>query len=228
MLAVLAGVLALAVGALFLCGPLMRVLLALAILPGLGFGTAVLRNWSVAAPVLPYEMTANVEGRLVDLSRSDSGRPRVLLDRVVIHGLEPRHTPAFVRISLDASTPADALVPGVRLLGQARIVAAGRAGGTGRLRFPPLRLVREPRRDRLCPHADARDRGRRLDRGQLTFRLRMALSARIRQLVPGQSGAFAAAILSGDRSGDGSGGGRGAARREPLPHRLDLRPAYER
>ena len=75
----------------------------------------------VAAPVLPHEMTANVEGRIVGLDRSASDRPRVLLDRVVIHGLEPERTPARVRISLDPSTPADLLQPGLRLLGQARL-----------------------------------------------------------------------------------------------------------
>ena len=59
----------------------------------------------VAAPVLPHEMTANVEGRVVGLDRSASDRPRVLLDRVVIHGLEPERTPARVR---DLARPLDA------------------------------------------------------------------------------------------------------------------------
>ena len=66
-------------------------------------------------------MTANLEGRVIGLDRSASDRPRVLLDRVVIHGLEPGETPARVRISLDPSTPWESLQPGMRLLGQARL-----------------------------------------------------------------------------------------------------------
>ena len=46
---------------------------------------------------------------------------------------------------------------------------------------------------------------------QLTFRLRMALSAHIQARIPGQNGAFAAAILTGDRSAIAPEVERGAA-----------------
>ena len=36
---------------------------------------------------------------------------------------------------------------------------------------------------------------------QISFRMRMAASAHVQRLVPGQDGAFTAAILTGDRSG---------------------------
>ena len=204
MLAALAGALGVASRRCLRAGPVARVLLLLAILlPAARLRGAALRSRLVAAPVLPYEMTANVEGRIVDLDRSASERPRVLLDRVVIHGLEPERTPARVRISLDPATPRDLLRPGLRLLGQARLVAAGGAVGAGRLRLPPARLVRADRRGRLCADADARDRGLGRPGGwrQLAFRMRMAASAHIQRLVPGQDGAFTSAILTGDRSG---------------------------
>lgn len=102
-----------------------KLLLLAAILPALGFVGGAVRARIVAAPVLAHEMTANLEGRVIGLDRSGSDRPRVLLDRVTIFGLEREATPARVRISLDPSTPLDDLRPGVRLLGQALSLAAG-------------------------------------------------------------------------------------------------------
>src|SRR5687767_423837 len=101
MLEALGGAIVLGVATMFRTGSVGRVLLVAALLPALGFGAAALRARVVAAPVLPYEMTVNVEGRVIGLDRSASDRPRVLFDRVVMHGLEPAQTPARVRISLD-------------------------------------------------------------------------------------------------------------------------------
>ena len=165
---------------------------------------------------------------LIGLDRSASDRPRVLLDRVVIHGLEPARTPARVRISLDPATPADLLRPGMRLLGQARLSPPAAPAEPGGFDFRRLAWF-----ERLGAVGYARtpmrgDRGlRRPGLRQLAFRLRMAASAHIQARVPGQDGAFAAAILTGDRSGDRPLGGGGAAELEPLPHRLDLRAAHD-
>ena len=178
-----------------------RVLLLALILPGLGFTAAALRARAVAAPVLPHEMTANVEGRVIGLDRSASERPRVLLDRVVIHGLEPGETPARVRISLDPSTPWESLQPGMRLLGQARLSPPAAPAEPGGFDFRRLAWF-----ERLGAVGYARTPFLETAGGdasgfrQLTFRLRMALSAHIQARIPGQNGAFAAAILSGDRS----------------------------
>ena len=201
MSAPLAAVLLLLAAGAVRAGPLGRVLVLALLLPGLGFGLAVLRSHRVAAPVLSHEMTANVEGRIAGLDRSASDRPRVLLDRVVIHGLEPGETPARVRISLDPATPADLLQPGLRILGQARLSPPPapsepggfdyrrvawfeRIGGVGYARTPFVE----------APGSDTRALG------QLAFRIRMAASAHIQARIPGQDGAFAAAILTGDRS----------------------------
>ena len=197
---------------LFRAGPSARVLLLALLLPG-----ARLRRRRrcaarlVAAPVLPHEMTANVEGRVVGLDRSASDRPRVLLDRVVIHGLEPGETPARVRISLDPATPADLLQPGLRLLGQARLsppAAPSEPGGFDyrRLawfeRIGAVGYARTPFVEADGPDAAGACGSSPSASG---WRPRRTSSA----LVPGQDGAFAAAILTGDRSGiDRVGRGR--------------------
>ena len=106
MLAALGGGMAVGAATLTRVGGLGRVAILAVLLPAFGFQVAALRARMVAAPVLPHEMTVNVEGRVVGLDRSASDRPRVLLDRVVIHGMEPEDTPARVRISLDPLTPA--------------------------------------------------------------------------------------------------------------------------
>jgi competence protein ComEC len=201
MLSALTGALLIGIATLFRCGPVARVLLLIAILPAIGFEAGALRSRLVAAPVLPREMTANVEGRVIGLDRSASDRPRVLLDRVVIHGLEPSRTPVRVRISLDPSTPADVLRPGLRLLGQARIAppaAPPEPGGFDYRRvawFERIGAVGYARTPMLETEG-SQTGGLR----QLAFRTRMAASAHIQALVPGQDGAFAAAILTGDRS----------------------------
>jgi competence protein ComEC len=183
-------------------GPLARLALALVLVPGLGLGAAALRARAVAAPVLPYEMTAAVEGRVVGLGRSASDRTRVTLDRVVIHGLAAADTPATVRISLDGSTPADALVPGARLIGQARLSPPGGPSAPGGFDFRRLAWF-----DRLGAVGYAQSPMLEVEGGDAAgamlsaFRVRMALSAHIRARIQGQSGAFSAAILTGDRSG---------------------------
>ena len=177
-------------------------LILAALLPALGLQAAALRTRMVAAPVLPHEMTVNVEGRVVGLDRSASDRPRVLLDRVVIHGLEPERTPARVRVSLDPSTPADLLQPGLRLLGQARLsppAAPSEPGGFDYRRlawFERIGAVGYARTPMVEAYGPDPGRFR-----QLPFRVRMAASAHIQRVVPGQDGAFTAAILTGDRSG---------------------------
>ncbi len=202
MLAALAGGLLLGLGTMVRNGPITRTVLMLVLLPAVGFAAATLRSRIVAAPVLPHEMTANVEGRVIGLDRSASDRPRVLLDRVVVFGLEPNRTPARIRVSLDPATPAELLQPGLRLLGQVRIAppaAPSEPGGFDYRRvawFERIGAVGYAR----TPMVEAAEPDRS-DLRQLAFRLRMAASAYIRARIPGQNGAFASAILTGDRSG---------------------------
>lgn len=198
----LAGGIGLAVVFAMRAGMLARMLLMAAALVVAGFGGAGLRSRIVAAPVLPYEMTASLEGRIIDLDRSASERPRVLLDQVAIRGLEPERTPARVRISLDPATPMELLRPGLRLAAQARIsapAAPSEPGGFDYRRlawFEGIGAVGYSQKP-VAEAAGSTPGGWRL----LAFRMRMAASAHIERLVPGQNGAFTSAILTGDRSG---------------------------
>ncbi len=205
MLAAIAALLAMGSGTLFRTGPMARVMLLAVLLPLAGFALAGLRSRVVEAPVLPRAMTANVEGRVIGIDRSASDRPRVLLDDVVIHGLEPDRTPARVRISLDPSTPEDVIQPGLRVLGYARLSPPAapsepggfdfrrmawfdRLGAVGYARTPIIETASE----------DGRSGGGWRAR---VFALRVHLSRAIQSALPGRNGGFASAILTGDRSG---------------------------
>ena len=201
---------------------------AVVVLPAAGFGGAALRALVVAAPVLPCEMTAEVEGRIVDLDRSASDRTRVLLDRVTIARLEPERTPARVRVSLDPSTPRGAAAARDQDRRRGAALAAGGAVRARRLRLPPHGLVRAAGRGRLCAQADARGRA-----GGRPGPLAAGVSH-----PHGVLGAYPAAGAGAERRlhlGDPDRRplrhrprrrGR-AAGLEPLPHRLDLRPAHD-
>jgi competence protein ComEC len=179
----------------------LRIVIVPVVVLALGFVAGTTRSFLAAAPVLPYDMTVAVEGRLIGLSRSGTDRTRILLDRVVIHGLSPGLTPARVRISVDESTPADALVPGNRLLGQARLSPPGGPGEPGGFDFRRIawfeRIGAVGFTNSPMLESEGSDRS---GFHQLTFRVRMALSAHIQARIPDQNGAFAAAILTGDRS----------------------------
>lgn len=202
MLATIAGAILVLTGTLARAGPRLRFAITLLLVPLLGFATGACRTIAVAAPVLEREMTVVVEGRLIGLSRSTSERTRVLLDQVILHGVEPEATPARIRISIDDSTPREALVPGNRLLGQARLSPPGGPGQPGGFDFRrhawfeqlgAVGYTNTP----MLEMEGADPRGFH----QLTFRIRMAMSAHIQRVIGGQAGAFAAAILTGDRSG---------------------------
>lgn len=201
MLAALCGVVAIGLLTGWRLGFHGRVGVLLLVVPILGLLTGAVRTMVVAAPVLPSERSVVVEGRIIGLSRSNSNLPQVLLDRLVIYGLDPAQTPATVRISLGAVPDPSILAPGKRITGSARLLPpAGpsepggfdfrqvayfaQLGAVGYARTPMLEVEGS---DASWLH-------------QMAFRARMALSAHIQGLVPGQQGAFSAAILTGDRS----------------------------
>ena len=94
------------------------------------------------------------------------------------------------------------LRPGLRLLGQARLsppAAPSEPGGFDYRRvawFERIGAVGYARTPMLETEGSDGSGWR-----QLAFRIRMASSAHIQRLVPGQNGAFTSAILTGDRSG---------------------------
>ena len=88
---------------------------------GAGFSLALFAAHRAQAPMLSGPIEETVEGRVRALSKSASGAPRVLLDRVVIYGLDPRETPRRVRVTLLAAERGGAPRPGARIRVFARL-----------------------------------------------------------------------------------------------------------
>lgn len=166
-----------------------------------GLGLAALRAHRVAAPVLGARIYGPVEGRVVALDRSASDALRLTLDRVRLGGVPPGETPARVRIALHGAAEGQGTPPGARVMITAHLAPPQgpaepggfdfrrhawfqRLGAVGYTRAPVL-LAAPPGRDLPL------------------LRLRMAASARVRAVLPGDIGGFAAAVTTGDRSGVG-------------------------
>ena len=176
-------------------------LLALALI---GAGLAGWRSHQVAAPVLGWHYYGAIEGRVVAIDRAQSEAPRLTLDHVVLERVAPHRTPAKVRVSLHGAQGFVTPEVGMRLILTGHLAPPGgpsepggfdfarmawfqQIGAVGYTRTPVLLL--EP----------ARAEGP----AQAITRLRMRISAAVQAAVPGDPGAFAAAILTGDRSGIG-------------------------
>ena len=164
-----------------------------------GFGSAAWRSAAVAAPVLNWRYYGPVEGRVVGLDRSVSGALRVTLDQVKLGRKGPRQAPKRVRVSLYGSYADERPIAGARVMTTAHLSPPSgpaephgfdfqrhawftQMGGVGYARVPLL-LVAYPAE------------------GLSFFKLRIALSNRINLHLDGQTGAFAAAVMTGDRSG---------------------------
>lgn len=164
-----------------------------------GFLLAAGRAHSVAGPVLDFRYYGAIEGRIVAIDRSGSDALRLTLDNVALDRVGPERTPHRVRVSLHGDRSADiAVEPGLRVMVTGHLsppsgpVEPGgfdfqrhawfaRLGAVGYARTP-LMGVSEPAG------------------GLAVFKLRMAASARIQQVLSGDTGGFAAAITTGDRS----------------------------
>lgn len=181
--------------------PELRPALWALVLVAFGGALAGARAQMVAEPVLGWRYYGPVQGRLMALDRSASDALRLTLDRVVLTGISPERIPARVRVALHGEAPVVPLIPGTTLILTAHLSPPGgpvepggfdfqrhawfqRLGAVGYTRTPVLRL-RPP------------------EAGQWITRARMALSAHVQAKLPGESGAFAAAIMTGDRSAMG-------------------------
>ncbi|WP_368484370.1 ComEC/Rec2 family competence protein [Pseudooceanicola sp. HF7] len=182
-------------------GPVVQpLLLGLALICG-GLVLAGWRAQSVAAPVLGWRYYGPVEGRIVGIDRSASDAVRLTLDRVRLDRVPPDRVPERVRISLHGPEGTEPR-PGARVMTTAHLSPPGgpvepggfdfqrhswflRLGAVGYTRVP-LMLLEPPN-----------------PREGVIFRWRMALSRAFQQGLPGETGAFAAAVTAGDRSGMG-------------------------
>jgi competence protein ComEC len=165
-----------------------------------GFCLAAVRAHVVDRPVLGFRFYGPVEGRIVGLDRSGSDAVRITLDQVRLGDLPPSRTPERVRLSLhdDHGTPPR---PGARVMATAHLSPPGgpvEPGGFDFQRhawFLKLGAVGYTRTPLMLLEPPAS--------GQALLRTRLAMSARVQQGLGGETGAFAAAIMTGDRAGMG-------------------------
>ena len=170
----------------------------------LGVLAAGYRSHSLAQPVLTFRYYGPIEGRVVGIDRSGTDAVRLTLDQVRLDDLPPARTPDRVRVSLHGDASGKTLPPGAVIMLTGHLSPpAGAAepggfdfqhyayflslGGVGYTRSPVV----------LLAHPDPTE-------GRL-FALRMRISAAIQTRIAGQPGAFAAAVLTGDRSGLAAG-----------------------
>lgn len=164
-----------------------------------GFCLAGLRAHLVAGPVLGWRYYGPVEGRIVAIDRSASDALRLTLDRVVLSRTAPDRVPTRVRVSLHGDQGHFIARPGQRVMMTAHLAPPSgpvepggfdfqrhawflEIGAVGYTRTPVLEIA---------PATGA----------QWLFAARMGLSNHVQARLAGQEGAFAAAIMTGDRSG---------------------------
>ncbi|MEM1079265.1 MAG: ComEC/Rec2 family competence protein [Pseudomonadota bacterium] len=173
---------------------------ALALAAG-GYALAAWRTADVAAPVLSFRYYGPIEGRVIAIDSSYAGAMRLTLDQVRLQGIGPQKRPERVRLSLHGPPPEIAPEPGQIVMTTGHLSPPSsptepggfdfrrhawfmRLGAVGYTRVPVL-LWSEPEV---------------LSWRERVYSLRLALSAAIRERIPGQPGAFAAAIITGDRA----------------------------
>lgn len=197
-----AGALALLAAAARRGGAVASLAAAALVLASLGVASGAVRARLVAAPVLAEAGEYVVAARLRGSSRSGSGATRLLFDRVDVEGVE--RPPAQIRITAPG-VRADALRPGDRFRFSAFLAPpAGPAepGGYDFRRaawFEGLGAVGRVQGElvRLGPAAP----DGALDRAAMWLSgLRADIALGLRARMPEAEGAFAAAILVGDRA----------------------------
>ena len=166
-----------------------------------GFGYSALRTELVSAPVLKWRYYGPIEGRIIGIDRSASNAPRVLLDQVYLPDVGTTDTPERIRISLQGLVVNGALEAGGRIATTGSLAPPGAPVEPGGFDFRRMAWFMQLgavgyTRNPVLRAGPLQEAGMRM----LIFRARMAIANGIRARIPGQEGAFAAAILTGDRS----------------------------
>jgi len=171
------------------------------VLIGCGAGLAKFRTETVAGPVIGFRYYGPIEGRIVNIDRSGSDAVRLTLDRVVLNRMSRDRTPHKVRVSLHGAGPQGGHRPGdvVMTTGHLSPPASPaepygfdfqrhawfmEIGAVGYSRNPVVRIAAPVR----------------IDWRLWVFQQRRALSDAVQREIEGEAGAFAAAIMAGDRS----------------------------
>jgi competence protein ComEC len=164
-----------------------------------GWLAAGIRVHSIDAPMLTFRYYGPVEGRIVDIDRSQSDALRLTLDQVVLREVSPGRTPERVRVSLQG--PQDWLLPRP---GQVVILTAMLAAPEGPVEPGSFDFRRMAFFDQLGAVGYTRTPVLLLEEpanGALPIdRLRRYLTAGMLAQMDGQAGAFAAGAMTGDRS----------------------------
>ena len=187
-----------------------------------GLLMSVWRAQDVAAPVLGFRYYGPVEGRIVDVDRSQRDAVRLTLDRVVLDGVAPDRTPARVRVSLSGPQDWFQPVPGAVVRMTAHLSPPSGPAEPGDFDFRRTAWF-----ERLGAVGYTRSpvvMGGPVPEGGWTLglsRLRLSLSATIRSGIPGDAGGLAAAVMTGDRSGL-SGAASDAMRDSNLYHIVSI------
>ncbi|WP_170294764.1 ComEC/Rec2 family competence protein [Roseospira navarrensis] len=170
-----------------------------------GFVAAQERAHTVAAPVLAERIgPIAVSGRVIEVEARANGGHRVTLDRVALAGWSRDGTPARVRVT---ATRGDAPVPGAWVSVRAILSPPPRPAAPGAFQFPRRAWFERLGAVGFSVGAWAAV-GTPVPPPSLTDRLsalaqqaRQTVAARFRDGLPGETGALAAALATGDRGG---------------------------
>ena len=164
-----------------------------------GWVAAGIRAHALDAPMLTFRYYGPVEGRIVEIDRSQSDALRLTLDQVVLQDVRPGRTPLRVRVSLQNEQ--DWIVPAP---GQVVILTANLAAPEGPVEPGAFDFRRMAFFDQLGAVGYTRTPVLLLEEptgGALPIdRLRTWLTQGMLAHMEGQAGAFAAGAMTGDRS----------------------------
>lgn len=167
-----------------------------------GYSYAAYRTVTVSAPILQWRYYGPIEGRIVNLDRSSSNAVRVTLDQVYLPEIPRKNTPERVRVSLQGFIPEGTLIPAARIALTGGLAPPGAPvepqGFDFRrmayfLKLGAVGYTRNP----VMPAFSVDEDGFSM----WVFKQRLHISRIIQENIGGENGAFAAAILTGDRSG---------------------------
>lgn len=166
----------------------------------LGFAALGLRSEMVSGPVLAFRYYGPIEGRVVQIDRSQSDNIRLTLDHVILENTPPARTPRRVRVTLHGDQGFFTPDPGQRVIMTGHLSALEGPVEPGGFDFQRMGWFRGLgavgyARSPVLLHSPAAQSDQRINR------LRMRISGFVQAASPGEAGAFAAAVLTGDRSG---------------------------
>jgi competence protein ComEC len=160
---------------------------------------AGLRANVVAEPVLGFRYYGPIQGRIIEIDRSGSDTVRLTLDRVVLARMEAARTPATVRISLHGDQGFITPEPGQLVLMMGHLSPPSGPVEPGGFDFQHMAWLEGLgavgyTRTPVLLGAEAREGAA----GLWVYRQRFAISRGVQDRLDGESGAFAAAIMTRD------------------------------